>query len=442
MINRIVRRTIMTFWDKRSGWSLVLYFPARADIWDSVSKFCRMSDMIIIGLTGSFGSGCTYIRENVLARLGYKEISLSEILREKWHEANPGKNLKDFKVERIRPELQKFGDTLREKEGPKYLAQCAKEKMEGDTIQTKWVVDSIRNPNEIRELRDYSNRFFLFGVSAEKKVRWERVREKFSGNENQFDECDQIDSGKDSLQTGQRVADCFYEADIVFANNTNFATPGNAGFQRLDGSIKEYINLIEDPLTSAQPRKKHEPMMAMAYAISQRSSCSQRKVGAVIADQFSSIVASGFNEVPRDERSCAAEYSKCYRKHLTDKFFSDMSTKFPEVEAKIDDIRSFFKASFKNLDDCRALHAEENAILSLARHATNVNLKECTLYTTTYPCKLCANKIAETGIGKVIYLEPYPQPAAKEILKGAGIQDEFFEGVTFRSFFRLYGEQK
>ena len=41
-----------------------------------------MAGKKIIGLTGPFGSGCSYVAKNILASKGYKYISLSEILRE------------------------------------------------------------------------------------------------------------------------------------------------------------------------------------------------------------------------------------------------------------------------------------------------------------------------------------------------------------------------
>lgn len=59
---------------------------------------------------------------------------------------------------------------------------------------------------------------------------------------------------------------------------------------------------------------------------------------------------------------------------------------------------TMFKKRFKILDYCRALHAEENAILNVTRTGSSSELKEATLYTSTYPCNLCANKITQVGI--------------------------------------------
>ena len=89
------------------------------------------------------------------------------------------------------------------------------------------------------------------------------------------------------------------------------------------------------------------------------------------------------------------------------------------------------------MDYCRALHAEENAILNVARVGASAVLPTSTLFTTTYPCNLCANKIAQVGIKHIVYFEPYPMEEAKKILADKGVEQEPFEGVTYNGYFRL-----
>ena len=91
----------------------------------------------------------------------------------------------------------------------------------------------------------------------------------------------------------------------------------------------------------------------------------------------------------------------------------------------------------KLLDLCRALHAEENAILNLSRNG--VRLPDgCTLYSTTYPCNLCANKIVAVGIKKVVYAEPYTMEEAVRTFSKQKIEVQRFQGVKSRAFFKLY----
>ena len=118
----------------------------------------------IIGLTGSFGSGCTYIAKNILQPKPneYKFLSLSDLLKQKYEE-DTGNNPENA----TRKDLQDFGDNIREKNGPGYFANQAVDRIQTDRNNSgKWVIDSIKNPSEILVLREYSRNFFLFGIYA------------------------------------------------------------------------------------------------------------------------------------------------------------------------------------------------------------------------------------------------------------------------------------
>jgi len=307
---------------------------------------------------------------------------------------------------------------------------------------TGWVVDSIRNPAEVRALRRFSRNFFLFGVYADRETRWNRVKSRYADNRHDFDEDDQNDTGDGNEVSGQRVGDCFYEADIVLTNDIHIDAIDNEDFESLAGEIGQYVELVQHPLSKQQPIRKDESLMAAAYVVSQRSSCRKRKVGAIVADAQGNIISSGYNEVPANERPCTKEYTTCYRDRLVDDFAKDLISHCPGIKGEAASVTALFRKQFKILDYCRALHAEENAIVNLARNGRSVPLQECVLYTTTYPCRMCANKIVNVGIREVVYLEPYPDRKAKVILARAGVDDRFFKGVTFKAYSRLYGEEK
>lgn len=394
----------------------------------------------IIGLTGSFGSGCTYIAEEILSPIGYQYLSLSkDVLRPLFREET-GKN----PDESSRHELQQFGDQIRDREGPAFLAKKVIEivsSIKGYESE-KWVIDSIRNPYEVRELREFSRNFFLFGIYADKERRWARVREKYRGDSVEFSRDDQNDIGEDNPTYGQRVGDCFYEADIALTNDLDFTEVGNEAFESYNAEVLRYVRLVQEPLRSLQPIRRDEPLMAIAYAMSQRSSCRKRKVGAIIVDRDGNVISSGYNEVPAHEKPCTQVYKTCHRDWLTARFLQKLNEQVPEVAPKEADIKLLFRKEFKILDYCRALHAEENAIINLARNGRSVPLEECTLYTTTYPCRMCSNKIVNVGIRQVVYVEPYPDEESKSILKNADVKTQFFRGVTFKAYSRLYGEEK
>ena len=433
--------TLKEIWPKRHFHEVLESMDEALIERDAGGVFC-MSTQPVIGLTGSFGSGCSYIAKEILeGQLGYKRFSLTEVLKKDF-EATHSKKADQA----TRRELQDHGDTMRHDKGASVLAdkvysQIEEHKKTAKTGQN-YVVDSIRNPAEIRALRgNFHDTFFLFGISAATEIRWKRVQNKYRLNRQQFNDDDKNDTGNASALHGQRVGDCFYEADVVLENEKNFAVKGNDDFKKLLGTVKEYVALLENPLTRSRPIREEEALMATAYAISQRSSCIKRKVGAVIVDAFGNIISSGFNEVPRDEKPCSAEYGKCYRDHLFNEHFGAIP---PELVLpdKVLELRKWFRDRFKILDRCRALHAEEIAILNLIRNGKAPDLKECTLYTTTYPCKPCAQKIASVGIGRMRYLEPYPDPDSMVILENANVESRHFQGVTFRAYFRVYGEEK
>lgn len=176
--------------------------------------------------------------------------------------------------------------------------------------------------------------------------------------------------------------------------------------------------------------------MTMAYANSMRSSCTQRKVGALIIDECGNVFSSGYNEVPSSERPCKNTYGMCYRKYIREDLNKKLKTIIGDDEMA-EKVSSAVKKDSKMLDYCRALHAEESAIVNMARLSVSANLSKATLYTTTYPCNLCANKIAQVGIKTIVYYEPYPQKEAKDILNAHNVKQKPFEGVTYNGYFRF-----
>ena len=381
---------------------------------------------LIIGLTGAFGSGTSFLAENFFAKRGVKKYSLSQQLKEKFEEKY-GQHYES------RHELQDYGNELR-KEDRAALAKILDEKSiaNGDLTENI-VIDSIRNPAEIKYFREKYPEFILIGVFADYDVRWGRVRDTYKGSKDSFDLDEQKDKGTFEPEYGQKISDCFFESDLILSNNDFISCDGeNENFQNMDKKISAYLTALSDP-SHSNPTLK-ETLMAAAYTSGRRSRCIKRKVGAVIADQYDQIISSGFNGVPRGLKECSVLYGKCYR---------DM--KRPEVAKRIsdslhlDDGSAAIEAITKNvklLELCRVLHGEESAILNLV--GRGVDLTSSTMYVTTYPCNLCANKIVQAGIKKVVYFEPYPVEEAKKIFKEANVISEPFEGVTFRAFFKFF----
>ena len=111
------------------------------------------------------------------------------------------------------------------------------------------------------------------------------------------------------------------------------------------------------------------------------------------------------------------------------------------AQIKDDFLRSVEKKTIlKRLEFCKALHAEENAIIQSARIG-GMGLIGSTIYSTTFPCELCAKKIQQSGIAKVIYVDPYPESLSEEIYLHDGVKrvvTEQFEGVKPFAYIKLF----
>jgi deoxycytidylate deaminase/dephospho-CoA kinase len=452
------------------------------------------AETIILGFTGSLGSGCTYVSEEIAKLQDYLAYELSTPIREQAErEGNTSY-----------PNKQRIGNELRRSQGLNVLAvkavEYADRMWKEHSESYKGVIFSgIRSMGEVKLLRQLPN-FFLFSIHSDPQKRFERLRraEKVRTQE-EFDQIDEHDS-EERVSHGQQVKRCNYHADVIFNNNEDIpaTAPERKAKYIRERFVQKYVSLIQRLIAGKRTHEylpsANETFMTMAYSESSRSACLKRKVGTVIAAvrrgkdtnrEFGAVIASGHNDVPEGMEPCifAHGIERCYRDRLQEDYAkmlkccpacgTAIATNFkcrdcsadilgfaktcptcgeePEIECSCTnlacehhshDLYSLFVPGSgsnkgKLLDVCRSLHAEENAIVSLARNGSQLG-DNAVLYTTTFPCNLCANKIAEVGIKKVVYAEPYPMADALSILRCRGVTVEKFEGVKSSAFFRLY----
>lgn len=136
-----------------------------------------------------------------------------------------------------------------------------------------------------------------------------------------------------------------------------------------------------------------EYFMEMAQLTAKRSTCLRRQVGAVIVKD-KHIIATGYNGAPRGLKHCA-EIGGCLREQL----------KIPSGERH---------------ELCRALHAEQNAIIQAA--TLGQSIEGGTIYITHQPCVICAKMIINAGIKRIVVNEGYPDKMSVEILEEAGLK--------------------
>lgn len=119
---------------------------------------------------------------------------------------------------------------------------------------------------------------------------------------------------------------------------------------------------------------KHETMMQMAEIIAKRTTCIRRAVGAIITDESGIVLATGFNGVPQGLGHCN-EGSPC---------------------------TGALAKSGARLDECLAIHAEQNALIQLSDPKIAANI-----YTTTETCIHCTKMLLNTNIHVIYFRQDY-----------------------------------
>lgn len=135
-----------------------------------------------------------------------------------------------------------------------------------------------------------------------------------------------------------------------------------------------------------------EYFMEMAKLVAKRSTCLRRSVGAVLV-KGKRILATGYNGAPRGLKHCID--IGCMRQKL----------KIP---------------SGQRHELCRALHAEQNALIQASLYG--ISVEGSLLYATNQPCVICAKMLINAGIKEIIIGEGYPDKMAMDFLRQAGIR--------------------
>lgn len=326
---------------------------------------------MIIGLTGKNGSGKGEVAK-VLVEGGFEAFSLSDILREEM-------GLRG--VEITRENLIEWGRRLRAEYGLDYLARRVAERF---TLGLNQVVDSIRNPEEVKYLRSLGN-FFLVLVEAPLEVRFARIQKRARPGDptdlEEFRRCEERELISED-PAAQQLLQTFAMRDFVIENDSDLAD--------LRAKV---VKVFREAAKALKRPTWDEYFMKIAEVVASRSSCVKRRVAAVIVKDRR-IISTGYNGTPRGTRNCnEGGCERCLS--LT-----------PSGQA---------------LHDCLCSHAEENAIVQAAYHG--VVLQGATIYSTFAPCLICTKMIINAGISEVVYRSPYPlPPEAQRLLEEAKVK--------------------
>ncbi len=137
-----------------------------------------------------------------------------------------------------------------------------------------------------------------------------------------------------------------------------------------------------------------EYFMEIASIVAKRSTCLRNHVGAVVVKD-KRILSTGYNGAPRNLEHCLD--IGCIRQQNN-------------------------IASGTRHELCRAVHAEQNAIIQAALHG--VSIENATVYCTHQPCILCAKMLINARIEKVFFEVVYPDTEALDFFEKAGVKVE------------------
>lgn len=139
--------------------------------------------------------------------------------------------------------------------------------------------------------------------------------------------------------------------------------------------------------------------LKMTKVASQRSTCRRHNVGAVLVKN-KLILTTGYNGAATGVKDCLE--LGCLRDELG-------------IE------------SGTQHQICRAIHAEQNAIIQAAKHG--VDTEGATMYVTHSPCIICAKMIVNAGIKRVVCITQYPDKDSEELFKETGVTLEKHDDV-------------
>jgi len=134
-----------------------------------------------------------------------------------------------------------------------------------------------------------------------------------------------------------------------------------------------------------------EYFLKMAMLVAERSTCLRHHVGAIFVKD-KRFLTTGYNGAGRGEKDCL------------------------ELGCKKDELGI---ASGFGSEKCRAIHAEQNAIIQAAIFGMSV--RDSKLYITLPPCMMCAKEVKQLGIEEIISYNKFFNKEAEEYLREAKI---------------------
>lgn len=446
----------------------------------------RLSTELIVALIGPVASGVStaagILKKKLESDYGYdvpEVIKVSDFIRQ--NVGLVGMSLSDMPLADRITSYQDAGNRLREKFGHEILAKLAIRRISnvrhGDgfakvkaddgeekdvpvPVRRVIIIDSIKHPEEIDQLREiYGNIFWVIGVSAADSVREKRLT-AVGVDPAQVSAILRRDMGE-KAEFGQKVRKAFANADFFIRNDTE-------NRDNINSSLDRFLEVLFG--TSIRNPTSEESSMFHAATAASKSACMSRQVGAALMGEAGELISVGWNDVPKfggglygDDMEDGSPDNRCYRWRdntchndfekalIEDRIVEGLKNEIRKkaasaplikgvkqvpVQLTDDEIRSAIESSGISslIEFSRAIHAEMAAILAVARDKRH-SLRNSTMVVTTYPCHNCARHIVAAGIKAVIYIEPYEKSLAIKLHPDSISEDERDKNkVHFKQF--------
>ncbi|MFC1626036.1 AAA family ATPase [Patescibacteria group bacterium] len=165
--------------------------------------------MLIIGITGTLGSGKETVSKYLVKNKGFKRYSVGNYL-------NSVLRNRGIKINRV--SLQDMANEIREQKGADHIVKILFNKAKKS--KSNVIIESIRNIKEAEFIK--SHKGVLIAIDAEVKQRFKRIKKRASAKDNvtyrQFLMHEKNESGSTN-PFSQNLPKCISMADYKLTNN-------------------------------------------------------------------------------------------------------------------------------------------------------------------------------------------------------------------------------
>ncbi len=324
-----------------------------------------------------------------------------------------------------------------------------------------FIIDSLKRPEEVETLRRiYPQGFILIGIDSARYLRFKHLTKTLQISDNDAENLMSRDENEATESHGQRVSKSFHLADF-------FVRLTNSDALRWD--VRRMVELWFGCPTHTPTFD--EFAMFLAFSAALRSADLSRQVGAVVAVD-KQVISTGANDSPRaggglywPDRDDSGEFldearGRDYKRGGDSnreeqvRIINEIVNQAEEYNLDADSVRKLLEQSrIRDLTEFgRVVHAEMEAILSCGRRGISTVGAE--IYCTTFPCHNCAKHIIDSGLKRVVYIEPYAKSKALEFHDDSivppdielsendvRVRFEPFSGIGPRRFYDLFSMQ-